>query len=133
MESNKDANALGVTSKQLGALSRLAEGASVEEAAESAGVSYRTVYRWLKSPDFRRAQRTIYRESLMCGLGTVQTLSSRAAQALARILDDDTASPASRTAAARSVLQYACAGYEIHELEERLSELEEQRLGSGDK
>lgn len=121
-----------VNDRQDKALWQLLSGKTVREAAEAAGASERTVYRWLQTPGFQDAYRLRRRSRFLQGLGALQNLAGRAAGALDEILLDTEASPASRVTAARSILQYACQSLEIDDFHSRLAELERAKEEAGD-
>ncbi len=107
-------------------VSALAMGANVEHAARRAGLSERTVYRYLADPAFRQ-QVTQKRAELLqrifgmlagAGLGSVKTLVD---------LQQDAAVPAGvRRGAARDVLALGLRYGDCTDFEQRLAAIEEQ-------
>jgi hypothetical protein len=104
-------------------LQALALGASVEHAAQKAGVSRRTAYRRLAAPAFRarvielRAELTRRALGMLtaAGLGAVKTLT---------VLQESAMSEAVRLGAARATLELGCKLRENTEWSERLTTVE---------
>jgi hypothetical protein len=104
-------------------LHALACGASVENAAQKAGLSRRTAYRRLEDPAFRarvielRAELTRRALGMLtaAGLGAVKTLT---------VLQESATSEAVRLGAARATLELGCKLRENSEWSERLTTLE---------
>lgn len=107
---------------------------TLARAAKRIGVHDRTLRRWLKDPDFRRALDEARRQAFGEALARVQFGASRAAQALLDVLDDEEARPTERVAAARALLEHAHRAEEILDLRGRLEAvegvLEQHRTGA---
>lgn len=97
---------------------------NVEEAARVAGISDRTLYRWLQEPDFDAAYRGARRAAFSQSTARLQQMSSAAVTTLGKIMVDASAPAASRVRAADSVLNHAAKAIEIEDIEARVSELE---------
>ena len=106
----------------------LAGGATVQEAARSAGVSESTVYRRLNDGVFRQRVAEARSEMLSRAVGTLARVSTAAAVTLAQLLKAEAESV--RLGAARSVLEMAVKFHETEQLEQRIAQLEEQAAAS---
>ena len=110
--------------KKSNAIVALLSQRNVEEAARAAGVPPRTLYRWLKEPEFRAAYREARRDALAQAGARLQQMSTAAVSTLGKIMVDPKAPAASRVRAAHSVLEQAARAIEIEDLEARLAALE---------
>ena len=106
------------------AVAGLAAGLTMTEVARQAGVSDRTIRRWLKRDAFRRRVEDARTELIT---GTVGRLADSAGEAVAtlRQLLREGNPPATRLGAARAILEMASRYRESEELERRLTVLEE--------
>jgi len=106
------------------AVAGLAAGLTMTEVARQAGVSDRTIRRWLKRDAFRRRVEDARTELIT---GTVGKLADSAGEAVAtlRQLLREGNPPATRLGAARAILEMASRYRESEELERRLTVLEE--------
>ena len=97
---------------------------NVEEAARGAGVGTRTLYRWLKEPDFDAAYRAARRAAFSQSTARLQQMCSAAVTTLGKIMVDPNSPVASRVRAADSVLDHAAKALELEDIEVRVVELE---------
>jgi transposase-like protein len=97
---------------------------NVEEAARTAGIGARTLYRWMKEPDFDAAYRTARRAAFSQSAARLQQMCSAAVTTLGKIMVDPNSPVASRVRAADSVLDHAAKSIELEDIEVRVSELE---------
>ena len=97
---------------------------SVEDAARVANVTARTVYRWMKEPEFDAAYRKAKRSAFGQSIARLHHLSSAAVSTLGKIMLDLTTPPATRVRAADSILDHTAKAIEIEDIEARVSELE---------
>lgn len=104
----------------------LAGGATNADAAKSAGISERTVYRRMQDPAFRQRV-TEARASLI--ERAVAQLAASASQAVSTLTDllGFEYPPAQRVSAARSILELGVKLRESVELEQRIAALEEAK------
>ena len=110
--------------KKDAALLALLSGRSVEEAARSANVTPRTLYRWLEDPEFDAAYRSAKRAAFGQALARLQQGSAAAATTMLKIMLDTGTSPSTRLRAADCVFGHAKNAIEIEGIEARLSNLE---------
>lgn len=96
---------------------------TIAAAAAAAGCSERTVYRWLKDPDFAAAYRAARRDALEQATANLQRIASKAATTLEQVLDDQKAANNSKIAAARATLDYAYKANDLAEIAALLDEL----------
>jgi hypothetical protein len=97
---------------------------SIEDAARSCQTPARTLYRWLKEPEFDAAYCAARRSAYGQSIARLQQASSAAATTLLKVMVDPTAPPSTRVRAAESVLTHAAKAIEIEDLDARLTELE---------
>ena len=115
----------GLTQKQQKALDALLRGCTQEAAAREAGVSRRTLGRWMsRNVAFQQALRDAEQEALKRIHRRLAALAENACDALARALQGE-AQPA-QVRAADIVLARLMPLRELVEIEERLQALEEQ-------
>jgi transposase-like protein len=105
-------------------LALISEG-TVERAAKKVGVSERTLYRWLKEPEFKRAYQEFKRESFGQAIGLLQRYSSTCVNVLAKIATDSASPPQARVSAATNMLRIARDAIELDDLCGRVDALEQ--------
>jgi len=104
-------------------LMALACGATVEAAAQAAGLSKRTVYRRLKDPAFRQRLQDLRAEMVQRTAGTLTAAGGEAVKTLLALLKE-AIPPTVRLGAARAVLEIGMKVRETAELEQRLAAVE---------
>lgn len=114
----------GLRPRELKAISALLEEPTIERAAESAGISARTLRRYLTRPSFRAAYEEARRAALGGALSRLQEAAGVAVRVLMEIVADDDARHADRIRASVSILDHAIRGRELLGLEERIKTLE---------
>jgi hypothetical protein len=97
---------------------------TIRAAAQAAGVSDVTLWRWLQQPEFRTRYRAARRQVVEGALASLQQATSEAAATLQRNLTCGVPSVEIRAAAA--ILEQAVRAIELVDLEERLERLEAQ-------
>ncbi len=120
-----------LNAKQYKAISGLLSEPTIRKAAEQAGVPERTLYQWLKSPDFDAAYRAARRESVQQATARLQFASSAAVTVLYQLMARDTVHASIRLSAAKTILELSIKTLEIDDLAARLEALErahEQKL-----
>jgi len=101
---------------------------TIAEAAEQAELSERSIYRYLADPGFQERLRQEQDAVLSRITGGLLSLSERALQALAQVLDDEAPSPATRARTAGIILSHCQSMLELRELAQRLIYLEQRVL-----
>jgi AcrR family transcriptional regulator len=103
----------------------LACGATVEAAANKAGLSQATVYRRLQDPEFKARLQEVRSDMVKRTAGTLTAASTEAVKTLLSL--QQTAVPhAVRLGAAKAVLEIGIKMREVADMEERLTALEQQ-------
>jgi transposase-like protein len=97
---------------------------SVEEAARVAGIAPRTLYRWLKEPEFYAAYRAARRTAFSPSIARLQQGSSAAATTLLKLMLDPATALSTRARCSESVISFASKAIELEDIEARVSELE---------
>lgn len=110
--------------KQSAAIAALLTSSTNEAAAKKAGVSLRTLNRWLVEPNFRRALRLAQDEALERTFNRLAAVGAEAVQVLLEVAADKEAAPAARVSAARAILENLLRYTELHSLAERIAALE---------
>lgn len=112
-----------LTPRQRNAIAAVIACPSYSAAAEKAGISRSTLYRWLDEPDFRAE--LDHQRDRMAEQASLQLLqaTSRAVTVLCDLLDDD--DPRVRRLAAQSILNYALQTRELIELTRRIEAVED--------
>lgn len=111
-----------LTPKQQAGLTALLTHSTLEAAARSAGVTAKTLVRWLQDPDFSKAYRRARRDLVETAISTIQASVSKAVDALVRNLT--CGRPSVEVAAAGRLLDAAIKGVELVDLAERLDAVE---------
>ena len=105
------------------ALAALLSEATVDEAAEKAGISAATLYRWLDDPEFRDRYRGARRQVVEHAVSVLQQAASKAVNVLVTIAEDSTAPSSARVSAAKSILDQAFRGLEVIDLAAEVDDL----------
>lgn len=109
-------------------ISAILAGKKQEEAARAAGISRRTVVRWLSNTEFRAKLEAARAEAFRNALNTLQANAGQAVEALLKNLK--TGNLPERRQAAAQLLSFAFKGHESTELLERLERIEKIIEGS---
>jgi hypothetical protein len=110
--------------KQEEAIAALLSQPRVEDAARTVGVPVRTVYRWMREPEFAARCKEARRAAFSQCTARLQQMSPAAVSTLGKIMVDANAPAASRVRAASCILERAAQAIEIEEIEARLDALE---------
>ena len=97
---------------------------NVEEAARAAKIAPRTLYRWVKDPEFDAAYRDAKRAAFGQSIARMHQMSSAAVSTLGKVMIDPATPPATKVRAADSILNHTAKAIELQDVEARLSELE---------
>ena len=106
-------------------LDALVSGAAVKQAAVTAGVSEKTVRRWLSEPEFSDDIAQARADITKNIMAAVKSKAVQATEVLGEIMDNQKASPYARVQAAKTVLDTAFKAIETAEIVERIEQLEE--------
>jgi len=113
----------GLSHRQIRAIETLLAEPTIAVASQAAGISERTLFRWLNSPDFAAAYKKARERLLEDAVATLQRASADAAKCLHEIVQDKAVSVYARLAAAKSILELAFKARDL-EIDERLQAIE---------
>ena len=113
--------------KKEAAIAALLSQRNHEEAAHAAGVSKRTLNRWLKMPAFQSAYLAARRAAMFQANARLQQASSAAVSALVKVMIDPSTPASARVRAADCILVRGNQGLENEDLNVRLSLLWSER------
>lgn len=116
-----------LTPRKRKALEALLTSGDISQAANTAGVSRDSVYRWLQDSEFQQAMNAGTQAALQGLSQSLLTLGAAAAKTLQSALDDPTAPLAARLRAADIVLTRLLQMRELVDLDKRLTELEKKQ------
>jgi translation initiation factor 2 alpha subunit (eIF-2alpha) len=108
--------------KQEEAIVALVSQRTIEDAARTCNTPARTLYRWLKEPEFDAAYRAARRHAYGQSISRLQQGSTAAATTLLKVMVDPATPPSTRVRAAEAVLSQAAKA--IEDIDARLRELE---------
>ena len=111
--------------KQKAALLALLSTRSIEEAARTANVPPRTLYRWLKDPDFDAEYRKAKRAAFGQAVARLQQGTGAAAAVMLKLMVDAGVPASTRLRAANCVFTHAKSAIELEEIEARIAALEQ--------
>jgi hypothetical protein len=110
------------------AISALLSTNTLESAARKAGISKRTLLRWLDEPDFLNAYRRAKQSALRTATAILMRNAGKAAVTLGQIfLGKPAENQSSRVSAARATLTLALHANLLEDVHERLLRLERQK------
>ncbi len=115
----------GLTAPQERAIIALLNEQTVGRAAAAAKVGQRTLYRWLREPEFSRAYRQARRDAFGQAIALTQRYAPLAVNTLAQVMMDDHAPSSSKVAAATTILRFGREGIELDDLGARVEALEQ--------
>jgi AcrR family transcriptional regulator len=111
--------------KQEAAVLAMLTARSVDEAARTAGVAPRTLYRWLKDKEFDAAYREARRMAFGQAIARLQQMSGAAISVLGKVLVDPNTPASTKVRAVDSVLNHAAKAMELEDIAVRVAALEE--------
>ncbi len=97
---------------------------TISRAAAVVEVGQRTLYRWLRKPEFSRAYRQARREAFGQAIALTQRYAPLAVNTLAQVMMDDSAPTSSKVAAATTILRFGREGIELDDLAARVEAIE---------
>jgi hypothetical protein len=107
------------------AIAALLKTTTIGKAAAAAGISDRTLRRWLQRADFQAAYRAAKREMINGAVHILLHATSSATQVLVNIMNDPEQPSSSRVAAARTILTMVMRSFRDDDTEARLREVEQ--------
>jgi len=119
--------------KQEEAILALLTQRSVDEAARIAKVVPRTLYRWMKDPDFNAAYREAKRAAFSQSIARLHQMSSAAVSTLGKVIVDANTPASTKVRAADSILNHTTKAIEIEDIAARVAALEEATQTPGQK
>ena len=95
-----------------------------KEAAEMAGISETTLWRWLKDPEFLNKYRQLKREAVNQAVARLQQISFQAVETMKEIMEHKENPVSVRLNAAKSILDSSIKAVELEDVIHRIEELE---------
>jgi len=102
---------------------------TLEAAAERAGISRTSLFRWLQDPAFCDRYHALRREALSQATARLQQASSKAVDTLVDVMEDTEAPAAARVSAAKTVLELGLRAIDGEEVVRRLQAVEAAMKG----
>ncbi len=118
-----------LTRKQEAAIAALVSCSTIGEAARTAGVGERTLWRWLQLPDFQTRYRAARRQVVETAIGRLQQATGAAVDTLQKLLKRSP--PSVRLGAAKAILDQSVRAIELLDLAARVEVLERQHARNG--
>jgi hypothetical protein len=100
---------------------------NVEEAARAIKIGTKTLFRWMKDPEFDAAYRDAKRSAFSQAIARLHQMSSAAVTTLGKIMLDPNAPASTRVRAADSIVNHTVKVIEIEDHGARISALERDR------
>lgn len=113
-----------MASRQARAIAALLQARNLAEAAHMAGVSGKTLARWMAEPAFRAALLDAEGQAIDAATRRLVALQAGALDVLEAVLSDTSAAPGVRLRAVQAVLDNLVRLRELRSIEERLAALE---------
>jgi hypothetical protein len=113
-----------LTPKQERALVALLECGEIKTAAEKAGVSDVTLWRWLQLPHFQTRYRAARRQLVETAIAQLQSDCTLAVRILREVAEDREAPASSRVSAAKTIIEQSVGAIRLIDLQERIEHLE---------
>jgi phage terminase small subunit len=114
-----------LTPKQELLLVALLATGEAKRAAEQAGVSETSAWRWLQTEAFQTRYRQARRQLVEVAMSQLQADCGAAARVLREVAEDASVLASSRVAAAKTILELSIKAVELSDLAERVARLEE--------
>ena len=115
----------GLNARQERAVLALLREPTVPKAAESVGVSERTLYRWLDIPAFSKAFFKARRQAFGQAIGLMQHYAPHAVNTLVKAMADAATPAHVKVSAATAILKFGREGIELDDLAARVEALEQ--------
>ncbi len=113
-----------LNAKQERALVALLDCGEIKEAAETAGITKVTLWRWLQSPEFQSRYRAARRQLVETAIAQLQSDCTIAVRVLREVAEDKQAPASSRVAAAKTIIEQSIGAIELMDLQDRVEMLE---------
>jgi hypothetical protein len=97
---------------------------NIDEAANAAGISPRTLMRWMRVPEFQAAYREARRAAYSQAVAKLQQGATAAATTLLKVMVDQSTPASVKVRAAECVMTHSAKAIEIEDMEARVSALE---------
>jgi hypothetical protein len=120
-----------LSSKQRKAITHLLASRSVEEASKAAGISERTLYRWMNERVFAAEVAAAETNAIDYAVRRLIALSDSAVETLQTVLRDDGASASTKVRAALGILDSLIKLRELRNIEARIVALEKAYYDAG--
>lgn len=127
---NVSSESVTLTARQLAAVDALLTSGNVTAVAEQVGVSRKTIHSWQRQPAFQGEIRAGRRRLVEVATGVLTRHVEAAAKVLLAVMGNTSTPPATRVAAAKTVLDFALRTVEVEEFAARLDALEAASEGS---
>jgi hypothetical protein len=124
MKRQYEDNSGSLGTRKTKAVQALLQYGTKEKAAQEAGISVVTLWRWMKQPPFQEALRQARREAFSQSTGRLQQASSVAVSTLLRVMAGPDTPASSKVQASRSVIELSQKSFELEDMEIRLARLE---------
>jgi hypothetical protein len=122
-------NAERIDHRQERAIVALLNEQTIQKAAESVGISDRTLHRWLAEPEFAERYRRARREAFGQAIALTQRYAPLAVNTLAKVMLDAAAPINAKVQAATAILKFGREGLELDDLSARIEALERAACG----
>ena len=119
-----------LTRKQEALISALLTAPSLAAAAQQAGLSEVTAWRWLKDATFQATYREARRAVVQHAIVQVQHATGEAVETLRNVMQDSESPASARVSAAKAILETAVKAVELEDLEARIVALEAAQKGT---
>ena len=113
-----------LTAKQEQALIALLDCGEIKRAAETAGVTKVTLWRWLQLSAFQSRYRAARRQLVETAIAQLQSDCTVAVRVLREVAEDKQAPASSRVAAAKTIIEQSIGAIELMDLQDRVEMLE---------
>jgi len=120
-----------LTPRQQKALLALLNEPTVLKAAQASGVGERTLHRWIREPEFKRAYREALRESFSQTVALLHRYGPLAVATLAGVTQAQDAPHSAKVAASSAMLKHGRESIELDDLAERVEAVERAQRANG--
>jgi DNA-binding MurR/RpiR family transcriptional regulator len=106
---------------------------TIRGAAEKAGISEATLWRWMQKPDFDEKYQEAKRQSVTHATARLRQSMTIAVDTLVEIAKNPRAQAMARVVASKTIIESAMKAHELEDVEERLKALESSLDQEGEK